>query len=91
MTLSVVSLLAYLAESIVEYFFAWAPKWTKYIAAAVGILLAINFQMDLFQSLLGLESFHPLVGYVLTGLVLGRGSNWLHDLWNRFIADPLGS
>jgi hypothetical protein len=70
------------------------PAVLRYIAAIVGILLAIAYHADLL-ALVGLVSpWSPYVGYIVTGLVIGRGSNFLHDLADRWLApaataDPL--
>ena len=78
--------LAFLAESLVEYFVAeWAGRWTKYIAAGVGIAMALNFGLDIFGELLGLGSRIPYAGMVLSGLVLGRGANFVNDFADRFL------
>lgn len=78
--------LAAIAEGLTEYIFGeWVQRWTKYIALAVGVLLAINFQLDLFAMLFGLKSTIPLAGIVLTGVLLGRGSNFIHDFVSRFL------
>lgn len=77
--------LAFLAESLTEYFFAptkLAP-YALYIAPAVGVFLAVNFQVDLFAVFLGLHGLVPYSGPVLSGVMFGRGSNWLHDFLKR--------
>lgn len=85
-------LLATLAESVTEYFLAqWVEPYTKYAAAVVGVVLAINFQVDMFVQMFGMESIHPIVGCILTGVLLGRGSNFVHDLWSRFVIEGLSS
>jgi hypothetical protein len=52
----------------------------------VGICIAWELNLDVF-SLLGATLRHPLVGNVLTGLLLGRGSNWVHELIKRLVLD----
>lgn len=84
--ITVFLILAFLAESLTEYLFGtWVKIYTKYIAVAVGIALAVNFRTDFFEEFLGLTSSLPYVGCILTGILLGRGSNWLHELWKRFV------
>jgi hypothetical protein len=66
------------------------PPVLRYAAMALGILLAIAYRADLL-ALVGLVSpFSPFVGYVVTGLVIGRGSNFLHDLADRWLAPAAG-
>jgi len=55
--------------------------------AALGVVLAVVFGLDLFGVILGFLGVVPvypqvaaIVGCVLTGVLFGRGSNWLHDL-----------
>jgi hypothetical protein len=62
------------------------PPALRYAAMLLGILLAAAYHADLL-ALVGLVSpWSPYVGYVVTGLVIGRGSNFLHDLADRWLA-----
>jgi len=45
-----------------------------------GILLAFGAKVD-FLALVGIPLVIPYLGYVLTGLLISRGSNFVHDLW----------
>jgi hypothetical protein len=66
------------------------PPVLRYAAMALGVLLALAYRADLL-ALVGLVSpFSPFVGYVVTGLVIGRGSNFLHDLADRWLAPAAG-
>lgn len=89
-------ILATLAESLVEYLIApvadelgddkpWREIAMRYVAAAVGIALAILYQTDLL-AMLGLASPWPWVGWVVTGLLIGRGSNFIHDFAGRWLS-----
>ncbi|MDL2324072.1 hypothetical protein LJC61_02820 [Ruminococcaceae bacterium OttesenSCG-928-A16] len=49
-------------------------------AAAVGILLALAFSLDMFAMLGFADSTIPLVGNVITGLVISAGSVPVHEL-----------
>jgi hypothetical protein len=55
----------------------------RYTAAIVGVLLCLAYQADLL-ALAGLSTAPPLVGYLVTGIVVGRGANYLHDLVSRW-------
>jgi hypothetical protein len=57
----------------------------RYASALVGIGLCLAYRADLL-ALAGLTSPTPFVGQILTGLVVGRGANYLHDLVNRWTA-----
>lgn len=56
----------------------------RYLAAAVGIALAFAYQVDLL-TLFGLQPPAPWLGYLVTGVVLGRGSNFVHDFAGRWL------
>lgn len=83
--LAKIAFLAMVNESTVEYLFGWlkghglgatAMKW---IAAASGIAFSVAFGIDLFAAF-GLTASVPVIGSVLTGLVVARGSDFLHNL-----------
>ncbi|WP_411168611.1 hypothetical protein ACH36K_16070 [Clostridium sp. MB05] len=48
-------------------------------ALAIALLIAIGTRLDLL-SLLGIETSIPYLGVVLTGILISRGSNFIHDL-----------
>ncbi len=86
---AIVGFLATVAEAIVEGFVAPVfdryPKltphkfWLFYVAWAVSGVLVFLSGVNLF------EQFIPnygIVGQVLTAIVAGRGSNFLHDLFS---------
>lgn len=101
--LSVILLLSFLVEALVEYVFGGlfdnVPvlkpyKWAlMYIALAAGVVGAFVYQFDVINLLsIWLETpidIHPF-GIALTGLGIGRGSNFIHDLIKKFFQnDPL--
>lgn len=64
-----------------------------YVAMAAGVGLSFFYQLDLVALLPvwldslaeGAGSYAPTpVGYVLTGLAIGRGSNYLHQVMSKF-------
>jgi hypothetical protein len=95
--LFVIFLMAFLVESLTEYLFGQAfehvPKlapfsWMlMYIAAAVGVVGAFVYGFDII-SLVGIYIGQILpvtwFGILLTGLAIGRGSNFIHDLVVKF-------
>ena len=102
----IILLLAFLVESLVEYLFgrifdqvkALTPyRWLlAYIAAAVGIGGCFWYGFDLLYLLGGYldagMAGPPAFGIALTGLAVGRGSNYVHDLVTRFfVKSPAGS
>jgi hypothetical protein len=60
------------------------PLMLRYIAAAVGIALCIAYRVDLL-AILGIDSAWPIAGQVVTGLIVGRGSNFVHDFASRWL------
>lgn len=48
-------------------------------ALAIGLLLAIGTGLDL-MAMVGVPLHIPYVGMVLTGLLISRGANFIHDL-----------
>lgn len=79
--------LAIIAEALIEYTTFMLPKtafpsWLKvYAGMAVGVVLCLIYAVDLMP-LVGLERV-PIAGSVITGLLIGRGSNVANDLFKR--------
>ena len=95
-------LLAALAEGLVTYFVTpWLkpegredlPEWRgmvlRYVGAVVGVALAVLYGVDLLR-LAGLVSPVPYVGSVLTGLLIGRGANFVNDFVDRWLRPAEG-
>lgn len=59
-------------------------------ALIISIGLSVLAGADLF-SLVGIALPVPVVGAVLTGVLLSRGSNFLHDLINKINGDNLAA
>ncbi|MCY6371844.1 hypothetical protein [Clostridium ganghwense] len=49
------------------------------ISIIVGIALSIVYQLD-FPAMWGLNSRITVVGEIITGLLISRGSNFIHDI-----------
>lgn len=54
------------------------------ITVIIGVLICLAGRADIF-SLFGIELYEP-VGAVLTGILLSRGSNYVHSLFDAFKA-----
>ena len=87
--LAVALVLAFLIESSVEHFVVKPLKraekqtwWVSYLALVLGILMSIGFRIDLLASF-NIEAITPLIGQIVTGFVIGRGSNFVSDLAGR--------
>lgn len=58
------------------------PVTIQLIAAGLGILVAFGAGLDLFK----MSNIHfsiPYIGTIAAGLVLGRGSNAIHDFFSN--------
>jgi hypothetical protein len=99
--LAVIFLMAFLVESMVEYLFgtpfdkipALQPyKWLlMYVAAIVGVAGAFIYRIDILYLLggfVGAAFDVTFFGMVMTGLSIGRGANYLHDIVDKFFVKP---
>ncbi len=77
--------LATLVEGLINYVFGKTAEdqpprpWLKFVSLGLGIGLAIAYQVDLAATL-GLVTPFPLVAFVVSGLIIGRGANYLNDI-----------
>ncbi|MCY6354932.1 hypothetical protein [Clostridium sp. ZS2-4] len=56
------------------------PNWGDRIGVmAIGIVLSIASRMDL-MSIIGIPLNIPGLGMIFTGLLISRGSNFMHDI-----------
>ena len=81
----VLLMFAMFGESITEIIGAIIPKFSKnYIAIIIAIVLTVLFKIDIFL-LFGYTALNPYVAYILTGIILSRGSNYLHNLLDTLL------
>ena len=86
-TIATIFVLAAVVEAVITYV---VPKnnteqpreWLKYVSAAVGVFVCLAYNADILASL-GVVSPFPYVGAVITGLIVGRGSNFLSDFYTK--------
>lgn len=55
---------------------------TKALALGVGIMFCIVFKLDLLAKL-GLTTDILMISYILTGILLSRGSNFINQLLEK--------
>jgi hypothetical protein len=94
-TIFIAVLIESVVEFLIAPIFNNFPKLTKfkwmqmYIACAVGIGAAFLYQLDLISllskylaqiSAIDFQFPVTIIGLILTGAAIGRGSNYLHDL-----------
>ena len=90
-SISDVILISLFIEAIVG---ALKPLWSKdgeklsvseYVSMGMGILLAVSCKINMLAYVVELS--YPVwveyVFYALTGIAIGRGTNFLYDLWNK--------
>jgi len=82
-------LFAILVEAIVQVVKSGVPEtvaipgwlWPA-VSAVIGVVLCIAARVDALSAL-GVEITVPFIGQAITGLLVSRGSNFLHDLWKK--------
>lgn len=50
-------------------------------ALAVGLIIAFAINIDLFVAI-GLNPVFKYIGVIATGILISRGGNYIHDLFN---------
>jgi hypothetical protein len=86
---------AFIGEAIVEYLLkdhlslvlkAEEVKdlVAKYGAAVVGVALCLLYRVDVV-SLVGLEAVWQPGAFIVTGLLIGRGANFVHDFVKTYL------
>ena len=77
---------AIIAESVWETLkMTWQDgkvKVDRVGALVVSMLIVFGTRLDML-SLLGIETVIPFLGIILTGILISRGSNFIHDLLVR--------
>lgn len=96
--ISSIFILAVVVEKVVELFKTivyalpfisdkFKPITLELISLGTGILLAFQTNIDSL-ALLGVQTQNPLVGVIITGLVIGKGSNFAHDFFHNINQKP---
>lgn len=77
--------MAVFVEAVITYFSELVKNWswTLFASVLLGVVVAVMYSLDI-PATLGVVASYPLVGQVLTGIVLARGSNYIYDLIGRF-------
>lgn len=72
--------IVHIVQNIQEKETSWKYWASLILGIVISVLVAVNWNLDLFK-MAGLpEGQIPYVGAVLTGIVLSRGSNYISDL-----------
>lgn len=56
----------------------------KLASVLVGVALCLALQLDALD-LLGIGDYHKVIGQIITGLIVGGGSNVVHQFFKRYI------
>lgn len=51
---------------------------SRVLAIILGIFISITYQIDLIGAV-GIEAILPIFGYILTGILISRGANFVSD------------
>lgn len=86
-SLSTVILLSVIVEIVTNGIKAIFPilkgNSSRIVAAAIGILMCISTKIGILSNLnIGIQ--YVLIDYVITGIVISRGSNAVHDIISVF-------
>lgn len=77
-------LLATLIEGTIAYLFGKKEEprpWLKYVSLLLGIAASVAYKIDI-PALVGLVSQWAIIGYVVSGLIIGRGANYINDIFS---------
>lgn len=79
--------LAIVVEALVEIITRLGGRWatripTQAISIVLGVIVAVAYNADLLCSL-GVCARAPVIGNIVTGLFISRGSNYIHELTAR--------
>lgn len=85
--LSKAMVLCVVVEGIITYISSFCVSgglcYQMVLSLILGVFVAFAYKIDLLK-LIGIESDMPYVGFVLTGVLFSRGSNYLHDVIDMF-------
>ena len=74
---------AILIEAIItyfrEFFIDGNSCWQMAVSIGLSVVVAISYSLDI-PKYFGLNSKVPYVGFVITGILISRGSNYVFDL-----------
>jgi len=59
------------------------PLTLQLLSLGFGIVLALGTGLNAME-LMGVKFAYPTIGMAITGLVIGKGSNFAHDFFGRF-------
>ncbi len=76
--------LATFIEGLITYLFGekspYQRPWLRYVSLVLGVGAALAYKIDI-PAMAGLVTPWPFVGYVISGIGMGRGANYLNDIF----------
>lgn len=79
-------ILAFLVEAVVDtielLYVEGKIQLPKVLAIVVGVIIAFAVNLDVF-TILKVNNNIPIVGVILTGILISRGGNFVNDLFDR--------
>lgn len=57
-------------------------EWKIILAIVLGCVISFNLNLDIFN-LIGMSEANPMVGIILTGILISRGSNYVFEIYER--------
>jgi len=76
--------LSTLIEGTLTYLFGKNQEesrpWLRYASLFLGVVLAVVYQVDV-PAMAGLTSSVSFAGYIVSGLIIGRGANYINDIF----------
>ena len=75
------------AEGILSYTKTIISKnkkvhWEMIAGIALGVLIALNLKLDFFD-LFGISERFAIIGQILTGILISRGSNYVYEIYDK--------
>lgn len=84
--LTTIVILSIMVEVVTEVIKSIVPgirgEWSRLAAALVGVLICVLSKIGILQ-VIGVTMGFPPVDYAITGLLVSRGSNAVHDTMTR--------
>ena len=65
----------------------WKALALRYVSVLIGVGLCLLYQVDLL-AYFDLVSPWPFAGWIITGILIGRGANFIHDFATRWLTKP---
>lgn len=83
-----IMVLATLVEGTITYLFGEGEgrKWLRYVSLVLGVSASLAYKIDILGAYFGLQAVSPIVGYIVSGVIIGRGANYANDLIGKLKA-----